>query len=78
MRLVEVEEVFRKDDNYMDYRYYSPTHWTEICTVSKSNGKVQFRWSSGGTNEGFSYVVIANAMKQAFEKAEKRLIELGE
>jgi len=55
------------------WEYKAPTHWTNICLVFP-DGHLQ--WGSGGTNDGFTSIEIAEALIQAFTMAKERLIQI--
>lgn len=68
---------------FVYYKYMSPTHWkgNEICKVSVEytwfgETEVSLRWGSGGINNGFTDIEIADAMATAFTRAACRLRQL--
>lgn len=68
----------------MVYTYTSPTHWGSdgLCQIRVSfwgelkDAEVDFTYSAGGWNAGFTNLQIAEAMKEAFALAEHRLAVL--
>jgi hypothetical protein len=64
------------------YNYKAPTHWSSgICTVAvehdfDGNISVSLRWGSGGINNGFTDIEIANTMANAFTMASKRMQQI--
>jgi hypothetical protein len=80
--LIEVKEkvITNIRSNIVEFQYHSPTHWGAngfIQIYANGQGKWELKWSSGGTNSEFSDILIADAMRQGFELAQKRLIKLS-
>ena len=77
--LIQVTEQINKDTDgsIYSYTYHAPTHWVGDGIVKVyAKGDDKLRYGSGGTNAGFSDIIIADVMRQAFEMAQKRLIKL--
>ena len=66
------------------YNYKAPTHWSSgICSVSVDHDfdgdiSVSLHWGSGGINNGFTDIEIANTMANAFTMASKRMQQIEE
>jgi len=65
---------------FIFYTYESPTHWGSggVCSIqvlveSPTRVDISLRWSSGGTNKGFTPLQIAEAMSEAFSLASSRI-----
>ena len=66
------------------FNYKAPTHWSSgICSVSVDHGfdgdiSVSLHWGSGGINNGFTDIEIADTMAKAFTMASKRMQQIEE
>jgi hypothetical protein len=66
------------------YNYKAPTHWSSgICSVSVDHDfrgriSVSLNWGSGGINNGFTDIEIANTMASAFTMASERMQQIEE
>lgn len=71
--MIKIREIGRGSciNHYWEYR--ADTHWSSICEVY-ADGRL--KWGSGGINNGFTYIEIADAMIQAFTMAKERLIQI--
>lgn len=65
------------------YRFTSPTHWSEVCTVVLevspfAPSRIRLDYGSGGWNKGFTSAQIADALSKAFALAANRINQLQE
>jgi hypothetical protein len=75
-----IEKINRNTDGTIfSYSYHAPTHWCSegFCKVYTDNLGGRLSWSSGGTNGEFNDIIIADAMRQGFELAQNRLVQLN-
>ena len=63
------------------YTYKSTTHWSECCEVVVKYSpweptSIRLSYGSGGWNQGFTSVQIAEAMSKAFAMASNRINQI--